>query len=115
MVHGVPVEKTICDCDDLKEFQKIVKVSSKYLCGWHNGKQLLDKTFRVFASKDPFDGCIGKIKIKNGQYVTEKFANTPEHCFIWNDDVNGVPVPEDLDKQYYVDVAKKRLEQFGVR
>lgn len=115
MVHDVPVEKTIDDCNELKEFQKIVKVSNKYLCGWHNGKQMWDKTFRVFASKDPFDGCIGKIKIKNGQYVTEKFANTPEHCFIWNEDVNGVTVPEELDKQYYVDVAKKRLEQFGVR
>ncbi len=114
MVHGFPVEKTIGDCNELKEFQKIVKVSSKYVCGWHNGQQLQDKTFRVFASKKETDGSIGKIKIKKGQYVAEKFANTPDHCFIWNEDVNGVPVPDILDKQYYVDVAKKRLEQFGL-
>ena len=115
MVHDVPVEKTILECDELKQFQKIVKVSNKYVCGWHNGRQLQDKTFRVFASKNEKDGAMGKIKVKNGKYVAEKFANTPDHCFIRNEDVNGVPVPEELDKQYYVEVTKKRLEQFGVR
>lgn len=120
MTDGVPVRKTIGDCNDLKEFQKIVKVSSKYVCGWHNGKSLSDKTFRVFASKNYTDTFIGKVKRKVDKYGAinvgvEKFANTPEHCFIWNDNVNGVPVPQQLDKQYYVDVAEKRLEAFGVR
>ena len=120
MVDGVPVEKTISDCNDLKEFQKIVKVSSKYICGWHNGKSLTDKTFRVFASTDHHDSHIGKVKRKVDKYgainvAVEKFANTPDHCFIWNDAVNGVPVPAKLDKKYYVDVTKKRLEAFGVR
>ena len=115
MIDGVPVEKTINDCADLKEFQKIVKVSSKYICGWHNGELLSDKTFRVFASTRKGDGFIGKLKRKNGSNTVEKFANTPDKCFIWNDAVNGVPVPEDLDKAYYVEIAKKRLTAFGVR
>ena len=114
MVHGVPVEKTIRSCDELKQFQKIVKVSSKYLCGWHNGEKLQDKTFRVFASAVPFDTYIGKVKLKNGVESIEKFGNTPEHCFIWNDDINGLLAPPDLDKQWYIDLAKKRLEAFGV-
>ena len=114
MVDGVPVEQTILLCDDLIEFQKIVKVSSKYICGWKGGQKLSDKTFRVFASKRETDSFIGKVKDKNGTWTVEKFANTPEHCFIWNDSVNGVPVPDYLDKQYYIDTAKKRLEQFGV-
>lgn len=114
MVNGIPVEETIDECDDLKEFQKIVKISSKYICGWHNGKMLHEKTFRVFADKDHKNSFIGKLKEKNGADVVEKFANTPDHCFIFNADVNGLPVPDNLDKQYYVDVAKKRLEQFGV-
>lgn len=114
MVDGVPVEKTIMQCNDLKEFQKIVKVSSKYICGWHNGEDLTDKTFRVFASRNNSDGFIGKVKIKNGCEVIEKFANTPDKCFIWNDSVNGVKVPDQLDKQYYIDIAKKRLTAFGV-
>lgn len=115
MVDGVPVQQTINDCDDLKEFQKIVKVSSKYICGWHNGKMLQDKTFRVFASTSAKDSFIGKLKDKSHSDLTvEKFANTPDHCFIWNDYVNGLKVPDFLDKQYYIDVAKKRLEAFGV-
>lgn len=114
MVDGVPIEKTIGSCDHLKEFQKIVKVSSKYVCGWHNGRKLSDKTFRVFASKDQEDSSIGKVKLKNGSEVVEKFANTPDHCFIENGEVNFADVPAQLDKQYYIDIAKKRLEQFGV-
>lgn len=115
MVKGVPIEKTIGDCKHLKEFQKIVKISSKYICGWHNNRKLDDKTFRVFASTDKHDTFIGKVKIKNGSQAIEKFANTPDHCFIWNDEVNLVDTPSQLDRQFYVDMAKKRLEQFGVR
>jgi DNA polymerase len=114
MVNDVPVEDTIYGCDHLREFQKIVKVSSKYICGWHNHQKLQDKTFRVFASKDQNDTIIGKVKLKNGQQVVEKFANTPEHCFIWNAAVNFVDVPEKLDKKYYVDIAKARLQAFGI-
>lgn len=115
MVKGVPVEQTINDCDDLKQFQKIVKVSSKYICGWHNNQRLSDKTFRVFASTDQADTFIGKVKDKNGKEAIEKFANTPDHCFICNDEVSGVKVPNNLDKNYYIAKAKERLEAFGVR
>lgn len=115
IVHGVPVEKTINSCNHLKEFQKIVKVSNEYICGIHNGQKLTDTTFRVFASKDERNTFIGKVKLKKGIEVIEKFANTPEHCFIHNDEVNMVDVPDDLDRQYYIDMAKKRLEQFGVK
>lgn len=113
MVHQVPVDQTINACDDLREFQKIVKISSKYSCGWHNYKILKEKTFRVFASNNPFDTNIGKMK--GAGTSVEKFANTPDHCFIMNGNVNGLPVPDNLDKRYYIDLAKERLLQFGVR
>ena len=115
MVEGVPVEQTVNGSKDLKDFQKIVKVSNKYDCGWHNGRMLTDKTFRVFASTKHSDSFIGKVRFsKDEQPSIAKFANTPDHCFIWNEDVNGVPVPDDLDRSYYIDMAKKRLQQFGV-
>lgn len=114
MVEGVPVQQTIMMCDDLKEYQKIVKVSNKYVCAYHNCDYRWNKTFRVFASKRKQDTYIGKVKDKDGCEVIEKFANTPEHCFIVNGDVNGMKVPDQLDKQYYIDMALKRLEQFGV-
>ena len=112
MIEGLPVEDVINSCIYLKDFQKIVKVSSKYDCGWHNGHRLTDKTFRVFASKDQHDGYVGKQKTEGA--TIEKFANTPEHCFIENGDINNAPVPDKLDRQYYIDLAKDRLKQFGV-
>ena len=113
LTEGVPPEKTINECDDLIEYQKIVKVSNKYFCGYHNGQDLTDKTFRVFASTDPLDSYIGKKKNKDA--CAEKFANTPIHCFIMNESVKGVKVDARLDKQYYIDLAYKRLrEKFGV-
>jgi len=51
MVHYVPVEKTINDCDDLKEFQKVSKVSGKYTHVLHGNKVLKEKCLRTFASK----------------------------------------------------------------
>lgn len=114
ILHQIPVEKTIRDCNDLKQFQKIVKVSDKYECGYHNRKQLNDKTFRVFASNNSHDTSIQKIKVVDTKAKYEKFANTPEHCFIENGDVNGVKVPSNLDKEWYIDLTKKRLNQFGM-
>ena len=113
MMNNIPVQETINDCDMIKEFQKIVKVSSNYEGGWHNGENLVDKTFRVFASKDQNDTYLGKYKYQGA--TIEKFANTPEHCFIMNESVNGVKVSKKLDKQWYIDLALKRLEDFGIK
>ena len=114
MAYGIPVEKTINECENFKDFQKVVKISNKYVCGVHNGVNLKDKTFRVFASKDESDSAIYKVKNKNGVLTPEKFANTPLHCFIENGDINGKKPPETLDKNYYITLAKERLTQYGV-
>ena len=112
MVKQIPVETTINNCEELIMFQKIVKLSSKYWKVWHNNKFTSDKCHRVFASNNINDSYIGKSK-KPGATI-EKFANTPEHCFIDNDDVKNKKVPEKLDRQWYIDLTKKRLEQYGV-
>ena len=112
IAYNVPIEVTINECDELIQFQKIVKVSSKYLAGVYNGEIQSDRTFRVFASTDDSDGYIGKIKAVGA--TVEKFANTPDKCFILNGDVNGVKIPSRLNKQWYIDLAKKRLNDYGV-
>ncbi|MCQ2059769.1 MAG: hypothetical protein MJY71_08100 [Bacteroidaceae bacterium] len=110
-VHGIVPHRTISECNDLMQFQKIVRVSSKYSHGVWNGQRLNDKTFRVFASKRPLDGFIGKCKSEVSK--PEKFANTPDRCFIWNESVIGVPCPDYLDKLWYIDLAETRIKQFG--
>lgn len=113
LTKGIYPEETVKNCNSLKEFQKIIHISSNYKLGWHNGDYLNDKTFRVFASKDKSDTYIGKCK--NLGETIEKFANTPEHCFIYNDDVNGLSVTEKLDKLWYINLAEKRIaEKFGI-
>lgn len=112
LTKGVLPEDTIAECNELKQFQKIVKISSNYRMGWHNGHYLTDRTFRVFASKDKSDTYIGKCKTEGA--TIEKFANTCDNVFIFNDEVNGVEIPEKLDKTWYINLAEKRIADFGI-
>lgn len=112
MTKGIPVETTIRNCKELKMFQKVIKLSRKYWRTWHNNKYMSEKCHRVFASTKTSDTYIGKCKSKGA--TIEKFGNTPDHCFIDNTNVNGKIIPDYLDYQWYIDLAKKRLQQYGV-
>lgn len=112
MVKNVPVEKTIGDCDDLKEFQLVSKASGKYKHILHGDKVLIEKTIRIFASTLSTDPGVQKVHATTGRPA--KIPNSPDNCFIYNDEVNGVKVPKKLDKQFYIDMANKRLADFGV-
>ena len=112
MTKGIHPKVTINGCDELKQFQKLVKLSSKYEYVEHNGHRYLYKCYRVFASNRPTDGRILKCREGNNP---SKFGNTPDNCFIVNDDINGAKCPMHLDKQWYIDLAVKRLEDFGVK
>lgn len=112
MVHGTPVEHTVEQCNDLKEFQLVSKISNKYTCILHGDIPVNEKCVRLFASKISSDMGVTKIHATTGRAA--KLQNSPEHCFIYNDEVNGVEVPKELDKQWYIDLAYRRLKDFGV-
>ena len=112
MVKGTPIEKTINDCKELKKFQKIFKLSGKYWRVWHNGQYYVEKCYRVFASKSDKDTYLGKCKSKGA--TIEKFGNCPDRCFIDNGNINEKEVPNNLDKQWYIDLTRERLQQYGV-
>lgn len=116
MVNGVPVERTINNCKSLLAFQKIVKLTSKYDYVSHNGETYTNKCYRVFASTKSSDGMIYKCKrgFDGKCSKSDKFANTPEHCFIENGHIINQPVKRNLDKQWYINLAYERLRQFGV-
>ena len=57
------------------------------------------------------DPGVKKVHAKTGK--AQKIQNSPEHCFIYNDDVKGAPVPDKLDRMWYINLTKKRLEDFG--
>ena len=137
-VYGVPPEKTVQDNNNLIDFQKIYHVSSLYdralknctfskesyikeetgrkntRTVWNNDGIVFEseRTFRVFASKVQNEGSLYKQKIGKNP---EKFAGSPEHCFIENGNIVGKTCEEYidvLDKQWYIDEAYRRIRQF---
>ncbi|UWD95641.1 hypothetical protein NX081_11075 [Bacillus velezensis] len=105
----IPVEKTINECDQLREFQKISKVSNKYMYALYGEERLPEKVLRVFASND--EDAKGVFKVKTEERI-EKIGNTPPRCFINNDNVIDLKVPAYLDKEYYIEIAKKRINDY---
>lgn len=128
-VHQTPIEDTINQSNKLIDFQKVVKLTSLYKGVVYgegvtetidgksrvtvkNGEHLREKVHRVFASNNPHAKALYKTKTEKGEQVYEKIAYTPDHCFINNDNILDAPVPEELDRQYYIDMATDRLNQF---
>lgn len=114
---AIPVEQTINDCNKLREFQKVVKVSRLYITAMHGEIKLTERVLRVFADNRPEAQGVFKLKRKINKEgieveVAEKIGNTPDRCFIDNDDVKNKFIPEYLDKQYYIDLAQERLNAF---
>lgn len=111
-INNTPVAQTINNCNDLREFQKIVKISNKFAYTVYDGEAMDGKVFRVFASRSKNDGQLWKVK----QCNPFKIANTPEKCFIVNENIESAATPRKLNKQWYVDVANKRINDFkGVK
>ena len=131
LVNGIPAETTINECKDIFAFQNIVKTGGTYEGSYHyvNGvREPIQKVNRVYAVKDPKYGAVVK-----GKWITEKrkknkdtgkmestpvdppvwsetvISECPEHCFIDNENVLTV---DDLDKDYYIDMAKKRIDKY---
>ena len=117
ILRKIPVENTILGCTELIKFQKVVKLSSKYQWVEHEGnghnEKFDNKAYRVFASLDTNDGRLLKCKVTEKGDKKDKFGNTPDHCFVENGDITEMKIPSKLDKQYYIDLAKNRLEDFG--
>ena len=90
----------------------VTKISSKYTHILHGDEYVKEKCIRIFASNNETDKGVTKIHATTGRPA--KISNSPEHCFIFNDEVNGVKVPKKLDKAWYIDLAAKRLKDFGV-
>lgn len=111
ITKGIPVEETINNCNEMIKFQIVYRLTKDTKYAWHNGEYLSNKTYRVFASKDKKDTYIGKAKDAGGKI--DRFQDTPDHCFIYNKSVIGIPISIKLDKEWYIETAKKSLMMFG--
>ena len=131
LVKGVSPEKTINECTDIFAFQQIVKTGSTFEGAYHyvNGvREKIQKVNRIYAVKDPKYGQVVK-----GKWITEKkrkdratgqqivepvdppvwsestVSECPNHTFIDNENVLTV---DDLDKSYYIEMAKSRIDKY---
>lgn len=109
-VNGTPVEETIGGCDDIFQFQLIAKAGAKYREAYHlvdGEQQSVQKVNRVYATSDTRYGKLFKVKAEDD--ATAKIEMLPEHCIIDND--NHLTI-EDVDKTFYIEMAKKRINDF---
>ena len=109
-VNGIPVEKTIKDCDDIQQFQIIAKAGGKYKESFHliDGEKVkVQKVNRVYATKDERYGKLYKVKAADGSIA--QIASLPEHCIV--DNTNELTI-DDVDKNFYIDMAQKRVNDF---
>jgi len=108
---GKPVEDTITECNDIIEFQLIAKAGAKYSDAYHvmdGGRHVpIQRVNRVYATPDRNLGTLYKVKAENNSIA--KIENLPEHCIIDN---NNELTISDIDKTYYIDLAKKRVNDF---
>ena len=114
LVNNIPVEKTINDCQKLKDFQLVKKISSKYSGIYHGTYFLSEKCIRCFASKDEEDE--GLFKLHKETKRKAKIEGTPVHSRLVNSDINEMSVPDWLDRNWYIKMAQKRVNDFlGVK
>ena len=109
-VNGKPVEDTVNACDDIFQFQIIAKAGAKYKEAYHLVDEVqmpIQKVNRVYATADPRYGKLYKVKAENDS--TAKIEMLPEHCIIDN---NNELTIKDIDKSFYIEMAKKRLNDF---
>lgn len=108
-MNKTPVEQTINDATEVSEFQMIAKTGSTYNHAVHviDGKDVIvQKTNRVYASNNERFGTLYKIK-SNGR--RDKIASLPDHCI--TDNEGNISIDQ-IDKQFYIDLALKRINDY---
>ena len=106
----IPVEETINNSTDIFDFQIIAKAGSKFRDAYHivDGQQVpVQKVNRVYATSDTRYGKLVKIHADTDSH--HNIESLPEHCIIDNE--NKLTI-DDIDKSFYIELAKKRVNDF---
>lgn len=110
LAYGVPVEKTIGECDRLLDFQLVAKAGSKYGDALHevDGELVVvQKVNRVYATTDHRYGTLYKMHLTTGNPV--KIAGLPSKCVVDNDNHLTIDV---VDRDWYIRLAKRYVRDF---
>lgn len=108
LMNDVPVEKTIGEAENVFDFQMICKTGGTFdNTVWAVGddKITVQRVNRVYAVSDEKYGLLYKVKAGR----LHKMPDVPKHCYVDNNNVLKV---QDIDKEFYIDLAKKRIADF---
>ena len=109
-VKGIDPAVTVMASTSLVDFQKVTKVGGNYDYAYHNGKILTERVNRCFASLDSNDGML--LKKHKDKETLDKVASTPVYSFIDNENIESKPIPQKLDRKWYIDLANQRIKEF---
>ncbi len=110
LAYGIPVEKTINECDRLLDFQLIAKAGSKYTGAYQmiDGEPVaIQKVNRVYATSNVRYGTLMKQHGTRGNLV--KIAGLPPHCIVDNDNRLTMEV---VDRLWYIRLADRYVKDF---
>ena len=112
-IYGTSPEETILNHNVLSDFQIITKTGSTYTGTYwkhKDGDKKVNKVNRVYATQHQSYGNLYKTKINpDGTIRKDSIASLPEHCYVDNE---GIMKIEYVDRQYYIDLTKKRISDF---
>ena len=103
---------TIMNCNDKYMFQIITKTGGTYQeTYWKTstGDIKVNKVNRVYASKNSQYGNLYKVKYCDNKIRKDSIANLPSCCIVDNADNINI---NDIDKNWYIAMAYKRIKDF---
>lgn len=108
LLLDIPIEDTINNCNDIFRFQIISHLGSTYekcVQESENGDIVLQRNNRIYAGKKP-SGIVVKIKSDGRR---DSLADCPPNPII--DNANKCTI-DDINKEWYIDLAKQRVNDF---
>ena len=111
LLNGIDPSVTVNASNNVFDFQIIAKAGQNYREVKHIvGDKAVDvqKVNRVYASKDKTLGTLKKLHVDKDN-DGDKIASLPDHCIIDNE--NTITIDK-IDKEWYIDLVRKRIEQF---
>lgn len=92
---------------------------NKYQKAWMTVSALSHTSINFKCYRDEMDikliqELVDKAIPKQNKTKLDNFPSTPVNCFIDNEDVNGKSVQDKLDRQFYINMAKERVQGYGI-
>lgn len=134
LVEGISPDETINNCTDIFAFQQIVKTGGTYEGSYQyiNGKRIpIQKVNRIYAvradkyneygqivkgkwirekrRKDKATGKMISTRVEPPEWSESTIPECPTHAYADNE--NKLTI-DDLDKDYYINMAKNRIDKY---